>query len=169
MTLSFRRPEGPAEAVFPTREVAQLICIPRRSVSVCLIGCWPFENFYLFCCVCVSAVVHTFTAGMWRSEGNFMESVLSFLHVNPRDPAQMIRFGRCLYLVSHSDSPIASSFMVLNPWALLPALRLASHSFSLLLWPAVARQGPVFLMPVSPSLRKQGHALTFSSCLLGLI
>lgn len=42
------------------------------------------------------------TAHAQRSEGNLLESVLSFHRMGPRDPTQVTRLGsNCLYLLTY--------------------------------------------------------------------
>ena len=47
------------------------------------------------------------TLHVWESDHSLQESGLSFHHVGPRDPTQVVRFsGRNLYPLNHLCSPV---------------------------------------------------------------
>lgn len=53
-----------------------------------MLAFYKFLNLEVFFFVCVHACLCT-VVHIWRSEGNFLESVLSFHHVTPRDLTQV--------------------------------------------------------------------------------
>lgn len=150
----------PTEAACPMGEVAESNAHAQEEwARQCMLRVsWPLFNFYLFC-ACVPAFAYTCHSIPVDVRGQLCE-VIFFFPISV--PGTKLRSN-----ISHFDGPLATTFVTLNPCALQPTLTQASHCSSRLLQPAVALRGLV--MAVRPSLREQGHALTFSSQLLSLI
>lgn len=60
-------------------------------------------------------------ANVWKSEDNLWEWILSFDHVSPRDPTQVVRFG---------GEHLLPLFLPLSPSSVVSMLKSKAVSFS---------------------------------------